>query len=591
LGGANVVAVQYQDGNSCNGKCNVCGVDDGDHRWANGTKFCWTMADLHAKNDDDPNQCCNCLKDGDFWCLETYLFEACGHCKVRCEHQPPAEVNLDEEDAEIILRKFLDNQSSPPKVLVVRATTDLIPAWFNHPVSDLSYLQCFEIVHINCPSLLTLPNSINNLISLRVFSMYRNYHMKELPPELGMLPHLHSIHLRECEALRTPPPHIVEMGSTAMLQFLHDLAKGNAPCHLVKVVLLGNKKAGKSSLADSLVLGRPVTRADNDRIVGIDVRRWRVGGRSPLVANIYDAAGQRVYRATHGFFMSPGALFLHVVRCDMPEDASVSALLEWVEAVQQEAPGAVMGVVWTHTDWFFHGLCSGAGWQPGFLCVTGAVNFLASGIEMLYLHQNVAPCAMKDVGVVKVDKESEDGETEQKKRRSVAGTIAMEGVGYGDMQGKVALVDLQDTWERDVIIQKMKVALPKLVRSGALGLIVVTNDYYFRSIPALDKINAILSDVASIPIMLIREIHAEALVPTGVTITAFPGANSCCFLVWLPTPGSGRPRLTWAHICCLCACVHLCAGISSSLVNLLLLIAQVCGQVCSLQQPRQYRAQ
>ena len=69
-----------------------------------------------------------------------------------------------------------------------------------------------------------------------------------------------------------------------------------------------------------------------------------------MVVNVYDAAGQVVYRATHGLFMSEGALFLHVVRCDMAEDAAVEALVEWVEAVQQEAPGAVMGVVFTHAD-------------------------------------------------------------------------------------------------------------------------------------------------------------------------------------------------------------------------------------------------
>jgi len=59
-----------------------------------------------------------------------------------------------------------------------------------------------------------------------------------------------------------------------------------------------------------------------------------------------------VYRATHGFFMSVGALFLYVVRCDMPEDAVVATLLDWVETVQQEALGAVMGIVWTHIDCF-----------------------------------------------------------------------------------------------------------------------------------------------------------------------------------------------------------------------------------------------
>ena len=54
---------------------------------------------------------------------------------------------------------------------------------------------------------------------------------------------------------------------------LRDLAKGEAPSHLIKVVLLGDQRAGKSSLADWLVLGRPATRADNDQTVGIEV--WR----------------------------------------------------------------------------------------------------------------------------------------------------------------------------------------------------------------------------------------------------------------------------------------------------------------------------
>merc|ERR1712091_701319 len=73
--------------------------------------------------------------------------------------------------------------------------------------------------------------------------------------------------------------------------------------------------------------------------------------------------------------MSDGALFLHVVRSDLgaEDDAAiaraVAALLEWAEAVQQEAPGAVMGVVWTHTDCFPDYACAGAGWCQGFVRV------------------------------------------------------------------------------------------------------------------------------------------------------------------------------------------------------------------------------
>jgi GTPase SAR1 family protein len=176
-----------------------------------------------------------------------------------------------------------------------------------------------------------------------------------LPAELGALTGLQYLDLRECPALHTPPPRVVAAGTDAVLAFLRDLGGGSAPCHLVKLVLLGEQRAGKSSLADSLVNGRPATRPASDRTVGIDVVRWWLGAgqgedEEELVANIYDAAGHRVYHATHGAFMSDNALFLHVVRSNTSEEEAAAAVLEWVEAVQQEAPGAVMGVVWTHVD-------------------------------------------------------------------------------------------------------------------------------------------------------------------------------------------------------------------------------------------------
>ena len=39
--------------------------------------------------------------------------------------------------------------------------------------------------------------------------------------------------------------------------------------------------------------------------------------------------------------MSADALFLHFVNSDAPEASAAAAVLEWVEAVQQVAPGAV----------------------------------------------------------------------------------------------------------------------------------------------------------------------------------------------------------------------------------------------------------
>ena len=254
-----------------------------------------------------------------------------------------------------------------------------------------------------CIALTALPTSLETLTGLTTLNLSLCGALTELPASLGALTALTTLNLLSCGTQHTPPPSIVYAGTSAVLQYLCDLAKGKAPSHLIKVVLLGDQRAGKSSLADLLVQGRPAIRADNDRTVGIEVQRWRLGGQSQLVANIFDAAGQRVYRATHSIFMSPGALFLHVVSCNMPEDKAVASLLEWVEAVQQEAPGAVMGLVWTHADFFVDGVCGGADGQEGFLRVVGSASGeMTSWIAMRYVQQLVGPpCVLKDVGIFK----------------------------------------------------------------------------------------------------------------------------------------------------------------------------------------------
>jgi Leucine-rich repeat (LRR) protein/GTPase SAR1 family protein len=236
-----------------------------------------------------------------------------------------------------------------------------------------------------CSGLTALPAGLTGaLTGLRELHLTGCSALTALPAELGALTGLQELVLRACSALHTPPPRVVAAGTDAVLDFLRDLGDGSAPCHLVKLVLIGEQRAGKSSLADSLVRGNPATRPVDDRTVGIDVHRWWLGAgqgnvkeeyedweedgedreeeeeeeallrdiaeEEELVAHIYDAAGHSVYHASHGAFMSAEALFLHVVRSDKSEEEAAAAVLEWVEAVQQEAPGAAMGVVWTHAD-------------------------------------------------------------------------------------------------------------------------------------------------------------------------------------------------------------------------------------------------
>jgi len=371
-----------------------------------------------------------------------------------------------------------------------------------------------------CGALVALPASLAVLTGLTTLHLRYCKALMALPASLGALTGMTTLELDDCDTLHTPPPSIVRAGTGAVLQFLRDLAKGEAPSHLIKVVLLGDQRAGKSSLADSLVQGRPATRADNDRTVGIEVQRWRLGGQSQLVANIYDAAGQRVYRATHGVFMSPGALFLHVLRCDMSEERAVSALLEWVQAVQQEAPGAVMGVVWTHIDidpTMSVDVVGSKDGQPGALRVQDG--YTETWTAMMFCLQQSRPvCMLQDKGIVMTDNETEDA------------------------LGKMAFMNVS-TEKYHQISKKVKGALPDLQRRGVVGLLVMIDCQSYNNANALKFLSKSLSNVlrclskslwpqAVMPIILIE--NNSALVnsighgmPNGttVTISAFPGAQ------------------------------------------------------------------
>ena len=53
--------------------------------------------------------------------------------------------------------------------------------------------------------------------------------IRELPASLGALTGLQTLNLRGCSGLHTPPPSVVAAGTSEVLQYLRDLAKGQAP--------------------------------------------------------------------------------------------------------------------------------------------------------------------------------------------------------------------------------------------------------------------------------------------------------------------------------------------------------------------------
>ena len=230
------------------------------------------------------------------------------------------------------------------------------------------------ILH-GCESLGSIPGELGMLVGLQTLDLSYCAGLRELPADLGSLTNLEILNLRGCDELRRffPGQILASAAGTAgqiraVIDFLADLRHGKLVMDMVKIVLVGESLAGKSSLLDALESGSPMTeetkRAREDRTAGIDIRRWMPTRKGTVVAQVYDAAGQKVYRATHGLCMSSGALYVLVVSQDgegpdrswsnCAEESYCSAAVEevwsWIEAVQVQAPGAFVAVVWTHVD-------------------------------------------------------------------------------------------------------------------------------------------------------------------------------------------------------------------------------------------------
>ena len=110
--------------------------------------------------------------------------------------------------------------------------------------------------------------------------------------------------------LRFPPLDVCSRGLDSIKGYFESLATIDTQAvhsQRLKVVLLGEAGAGKSSLAYALVESKELAYPDDQACstVGVDFYTWR-----PVLEgvefHIVDCAGQRRYQLTHPFFLSSG---------------------------------------------------------------------------------------------------------------------------------------------------------------------------------------------------------------------------------------------------------------------------------------------
>ncbi len=191
---------------------------------------------------------------------------------------------------------------------------------------DLSYNQ-----------LTTLPPEIGQLTSLTKLVLSHNQ-LTTLPPEICLLPNLKELYL-EGNPLIAPPPEIARKGINAIRQYFADFKAGYKPLNEVKILLVGEGAAGKTSLVKQL-LGEGFNERE-DTTHGISIRGWETeAGDRKIRVNIWDFGGQEIQHATHQFFLSRRSLYVLVL--DARRDDKTEYWLQYIQSFGGSSPVLVV---------------------------------------------------------------------------------------------------------------------------------------------------------------------------------------------------------------------------------------------------------
>jgi small GTP-binding protein len=184
---------------------------------------------------------------------------------------------------------------------------------------EISELKNLKALFIYNNQLTSLPSEISKLKNLKILDM-RDNQLTSLPPEILELGLnitwedrfvVEGIFL-EGNPLENPPVEIIKQGREAVINYFKSLEGEKEPLNEVKVLLVGEGSAGKTSLVKRL-FGEEVD-GNEPQTQGINIRKWTVqNGKREIKANFWDFGGQEIMHATHQFFLSKRSLYILVL--------------------------------------------------------------------------------------------------------------------------------------------------------------------------------------------------------------------------------------------------------------------------------------
>ncbi|KAK7930497.1 hypothetical protein WMY93_006892 [Mugilogobius chulae] len=213
--------------------------------------------------------------------------------------------------------------------------------------------DCLEVLHLNNNQLEAVPPSVSNLISLTELYLSNNPGLKELPVELGQLSNLWQLDIENLN-ITSVPLNVLREGTLSVMAFLRAHLRKAEPCRMLKLVVIGPPRQGKTTLLEALQNGR--TSQQPSAPSGIDTWSWHLerpsagkGNKDYVDFNVWDLGGKASLSTVNHCFFTNKALYLVVWNLALGEEA-VSSLQTWLLSIEARAPNSAVVVVGTHLD-------------------------------------------------------------------------------------------------------------------------------------------------------------------------------------------------------------------------------------------------
>ncbi|XP_052458726.1 leucine-rich repeat serine/threonine-protein kinase 1 isoform X2 [Carassius gibelio] len=210
-----------------------------------------------------------------------------------------------------------------------------------------------EVLFLNDNQLECVPPSVCALKNLSELYLSNNPGIQELPIELGQLSNLWQLDIEDLN-IANIPADVRKDGPAAVLAYLRAELRGAEPCRLLKLMVVGPPRQGKSALLEGLQTGKPSSFISSDR--SIHTSSWdleRPGGVKSAVDSVsfsvWDVGGQASMSTVNQCFFTDKALFIVIWNLALGEEA-VANLQSWLLNIEARAPNSAVIVVGTHLD-------------------------------------------------------------------------------------------------------------------------------------------------------------------------------------------------------------------------------------------------